>query len=258
MLSAGERKLVRALHRRRSREREGLFLAEGVRVVEELLEAGIVLRLTLVSPSLEDTERGGRLAARLEAAGDVKHVPDGELATLADTASGQGVLVVAESPGSSLSAVAPTGASVVLVLDGVQDPGNLGTLARSAAAFGCDALVCLPGTVDPWNPRAVRGSAGALFRQPVVQPSLEELWEWLDRHGYLLLGADAAGDPVTHGDPLPQRVALALGNEGAGLRETVRRRCDRLVAVPMRGGTESLNVAVAGAILLYELTGERA
>jgi RNA methyltransferase, TrmH family len=100
----------------------------------------------------------------------------------------------------------------VLVLDGVQDPGNLGTLARSAAAFGCDALVCLPGTVDPWNPKAVRASAGALFRRPVVQPTLSELWEWLDRHGYLLVGADAGGGTVTE--------ASAAAARGAGGRET--------------------------------------
>jgi TrmH family RNA methyltransferase len=225
--------------------------------VEELIAAGPVLRLALVSSSVEDTERGSRLRAALERATEVKQIPDAELADLAGTATSQGVLVVADTPTASLDGVTPEGASVVLVLDGVQDPGNLGTLARSAAAFGCDALVCLPGTVDPWNPKAVRASAGALFRQPVVQPSLPELGEWMDRHGYLLAGADAAGGTIRE-TPLPQRVALALGNEGAGLSDSVRGRCGEVVGVPMRGGTESLNVAVAGAILLYELTEERA
>lgn len=261
VLSAAESRRVRELHRRRGREREGLFLAEGVRVVEELLDADIVLRLALISPSLEDTPRGARLqarlGARLEEAGQVRRVPDAELRGLADTATTQGVLVVAETPAATLEAVRPAGTSVVLVLEGVQDPGNLGTLARSGAAFGCEALVCLPGTVDPWNPKAVRGSAGALFRQPVVRTSPDELEEWLTRHDYLLVGADAAGASI-QSSRLPGRVALVLGNEGAGLSEEIRVRCERLVSVPMRGGTESLNVAVAGAILLYELTGERA
>lgn len=257
VLSAGEAKRIRGLQRRRGRAREGRFLAEGVRVVEELLAAGPVLRLALVSSSLEDTERGARLRAALEQATEVKRISEADLADLAGTAANQGVLAVADMPTASLDGLEPEGASVVLVLDGVQDPGNLGTLARSAAAFGCAALVCLPGTVDPWNPKAVRASAGALFRQPVVQPTLPELVEWLDRWGYLLAGADAAGGTIRE-TSLPQRVALALGNEGAGLSDSLRERCGAVVAVPMRGGTESLNVAVAGAILLYELTEERA
>lgn len=254
MLSRGEEKRIRALHRRRAREREGRFLAEGVRVVEELLEAGIVLRGAVVSSTLEDTDRGGRLRERLEAVVETSHVGDTELRRLAGTTTTQGVLVVADTPQTSLAEIVAVG--VVLVLDGVQDPGNLGTLARSAAAFGCGALIALRGTVDPWNPKAVRASAGALFRIPVVTPSLAELDEWLGRHGYLLAGADAGG-PALLSEPLPQRVALAVGNEGSGLSEIMRDRADRLVSVPMRGGTESLNVAVAGAILLYELMKER-
>lgn len=257
MLSHGETGRIRGLHRRKAREREGRFLAEGVRVVEELLAAGVVLRVAVVSSAIEDTERGARLAARLKAATEVRRVPDSELRELADTATTQGVLVVADIPSAPLSGLSPEPGSVALLLDGVQDPGNLGTLARSAAAFGCGALLCLPGTVDPWNPKAVRASAGALFRMPVAQPSSLELDDWLDRHRYALLGADAAGAPVLD-EPPPGRVALAVGNEGAGLSDGLRARCDRLVSVPMRGGTESLNVAVAGAILLYELTKERA
>lgn len=256
MLSRGEEKRIRGLHRRRTREREGRFLAEGVRVVEELLDAGVVPRLAVISSSLEDTDRGARLRERLEAVTEVRRIPDAELRRLADTATTQGVLVEAETPAGSLAGVKPSGGSVVLVLDGVQDPGNVGTLARSAAAFGCDALACLPGTVDPWNPKAVRASAGALFRMPVTLTSPDELDEWLGRHGYLVAGADAAGAPVLD-ERLPQRVALVVGNEGAGLSDRLRARADRLVAVPMRGGSESLNVAVAGAILLYELMKER-
>lgn len=257
MLSGAEAKRIRGLRRRKGREREGLFLAEGVRVVEELLGGGVVLRMAVVSSSLEDTQRGARLREQLGAVTELRVVRDSELRELADTTTSQGVLAVAEIPSTELAAIAPAGGSVALVLDGVQDPGNLGTLARSAAAFGCEGLLCLPGTVDPWNPKAVRASAGALFRMPVVQSGLEELEAWLGGHGYLLIGADAAGASVV-GQALPQPLALAVGNEGAGLSGPIRERCERVVSVPMRGGTESLNVAVAGGILLYELTRERA
>lgn len=251
---------------RKHREREGLFLAEGVRVVEELLAADVVIRMAVVSSSLDDTDRGARLRARLQgsaAAGAgaavgggapvVREVSDAELRELADTTTTQGVLVVAETPRVRLEAVSPRGTSVVLVVDGVQDPGNLGTLVRSAAAFDCEAVLCLPGTVDPWNPKVVRASAGAVVRLPVVQASLAGLDEWLGRHGYLMAAADAAGAPLGAGAP-PERVALVMGNEGSGVTAAVAARCDRKVSIPMPGGTESLNVAVAGAILLYELT----
>lgn len=257
MVSGAESKRIRSLARRRARDRDGLFLAEGVRVVEELLNAGVVTQLAVVSPALETTERGVLLASRLEATTEVRRVGDGELAALGDTSTPQGVLVVAEIPQGTFRAMEPAGASVVLVIDGVQDPGNLGTLARSAAAFGCDGIVCLAGTVDPWNPKAVRASAGALFRIPVVRPSDPDLDEWLARHGYLMAGADAAGVAVSE-VTLPERVALVVGNEGSGLDEARRARCERLLAVPMRPGTESLNVAVAGGILLYELMRGRA
>ncbi len=262
MLSRTEAKAIRRLASRRQREREGLFVAEGVRVVEELIDAGIVLSSAVVASSLEDTERGRALRERLEelavsGRAQLREATDAELRDLADTTTTQGVLVVARAPKARLDALQPARPGVVLVLDGVQDPGNLGTLARSAAAFGCDAVVCLPGTVDPWNPKVVRASAGAVFRLPVVQAGLEQLDDWLRDHGVILVAADAGGDAVGD-ESLPERVALVLGNEGAGLSEAVASRCARTVSIPMRGGTESLNVAVAGAILLYELTRGRA
>ena len=256
-LTRAHEKLITGLTRRKVRESEGLFLAEGVRVVEELLRAGVPLRVAVTAPALEETERGRALRAALEARGEVVRVGPGVMDTLAETRTSQGVLVVAESPRRDLAGVELTGRATVLVLDGVQDPGNLGTLTRSAAAFGCAALVCLPGTVDPWNPKAVRASAGALFRLPVLTPGLEESMAWLAEAGFAVVGADSAGEPV-EGAALGDRVALVVGNEGAGLTDEVRSRCDRVVAVPMREGTESLNVAVATGILLYVITRGRA
>lgn len=253
MLTRSEERLLRGLGRRRPRSDRGLFLAEGIRVVEELLEAGHVPRLAVVSPSLSDSSRGAALASRLAAAGPIRSVREGALKRLAGTRSPQGVLAVAEIPAVDLDARVPTDPSTVLILDAVQDPGNIGTLARSAAAFGCELVATLPGTADPWNPKSVRASAGALFRLASVEIGPDALWAWLDRHGFETIGADTRGgavDPAT----LPSRVALVVGNEGAGIGDDARRRCHRLVAVSMRGGTESLNVAVATGILLYELT----
>lgn len=248
-----ELKLITGLARRKVREAEGLFLAEGIRVVEELLAANLTLRLAVASPALEETERGRALADALGERGEVRRLSRGALGELAETRTSQGILVVAEAPVAGLEMIPAEGVATLLVMDGVQDPGNLGTLARSAAAFGCAGLLCLPGTVDPWNPKAVRASAGGLFRLPVVTAGAPEALDWLARSGFRLLGADAGGEPVAEA-PGPDRVALAVGNEGAGLTEAVAWACDGMVAVPMRGGMESLNVAVATGILLYVIT----
>lgn len=253
MLSRAEKKRIRGLSRRKERDARGLFLAEGVRVVEELVASPLVLQLAVISSSLEDTERGRALEAALRGRVEVRRIGGGELNELAETRTNQGVLVVAEIPSGALPTVPSGEASAVLVLDGVQDPGNVGTLVRTAGAFGFDGVAALPGTVDPWNPKAVRASAGALFRLPVVATGLPSLGGLLTGGGHVLLGADAGGRPVSAGR-IPDRVALAVGNEGAGLSGPVRERCEGLIAVPMAEGTESLNVAVAAGILMYELT----
>lgn len=254
-LSRSDERRIRALHRRKTREAEGLFLAEGVRVVEELVDSGVELRLAVISPQLEATERGLALVESLATSAPLRRVSDRVLAGLAATESPQGVLAVAAIPRAELGRLRPERGSTALVLDGVQDPGNFGALVRSADAFGAAFVAALPGTVDPWNPKAVRAAAGAAFRMPIVQPGVEELIAWLRRHGYAIYGADAGGTPVERLER-PARAALVVGNEGGGLSAAVRGEVDALVAVPVEAHAESLNVAVAAGILLYLLTRE--
>lgn len=253
MLSRSEQKLLHALRRRKIREAEQLFLAEGVRVVEALLEAGIDLRFGVAAPSLEDTERGRALAARLSDCGNLRRVGEGELAALAATESPQGVLAVAAIPGVQLEDLVPGDSAVVVALDAVQDPGNFGTVVRAADAFDAFFVAALPGTVDPWNPKAVRAAAGSSFHLPLLQVGIGELVAWLRHHRFSIQGADAAGTPIEDVRRV-ERVALMLGNEGAGIGAEVRAALDALVAIPIRGGAESLNVGVAAGILLYLLT----
>jgi RNA methyltransferase, TrmH family len=252
VLSRGEIKRLRALARPRARAETGLFAAEGVRLVEDMVDAGIVLRSALVAPSLEDTERGSRLAGRLRERVPTLTVTAGELAAVAQTETPQGVVVVAELPHHTLDGVVPAARSLVVVLDAVQDPGNFGTIVRSAEAFGAACVIALPGTVDPWNPKVIRAAMGSSFRLPVVGSDLSACAAWLGAHAFRILGADVAGRAVEAIDRGP-REALVLGNEGAGLREEVKLLLDEVVAVPIRGRAESLNVGVAAGILLYLL-----
>jgi TrmH family RNA methyltransferase len=238
--------LARDLRRRKGRERTGAFVAEGVRAVEELLRSPLTVRGVLISPALGSAPA---LRAALTArAVPVTEVDEREFATAADTESPQGVLAVADIPERGMDDIAGRGR--ILALDGVQDPGNVGTIIRTAAAFGFAATIALPGTVDLWNAKVVRSAMGAHF----VHPAFAAPWEALDgfraASGMPLWAADAGGAPIA--SPYPADVVLVVGNEGNGLSTEARARADRLVSIPIHH-VESLNVAVATGILLYEL-----
>lgn len=245
---------ARDLRRRRAREEQGVFVTEGVRAVEELVASSLVVRGALVSPKLAGTPRGEALRAQLDGRGiAVTEVSDRDFASAADTDAPQGVLAVAEIPVRTLPTPVAGRAFRAVVLDGVQDPGNVGTIVRTAAALGADATVALPGTVDLWNVKVVRGAMGALFRHAALHATLDQLLAWAGAHDVALWGADVHGAPLATALPAPERVALVVGNEGAGLTAPVAALCQRMVAIPIAGDIESLNVAVATGILLHAL-----
>lgn len=253
MLSRREERLARSLRQRKAREAEGLFLVEGIRAAEDLLASPVAVRFAAAASSLGDTPRGRALLDAAAARGvPVRDTDERTLAGLADTETPQGIVLVATIPRAGLDAVdVAADPAVVLVLDALQDPGNLGTLARTAEALGAAAVVALPGTVDAWNPKAVRAAMGSTFRIPVVAADWDALDPWLRSARMVCLAAMAGGDPLPR--PAPARAALVLGNEGAGVGGETRARCGRTVGIPLRGRAESLNVAAAGAILLHEL-----
>jgi TrmH family RNA methyltransferase len=249
-LSQRREKLIARLLTPRTRAKEGAVLVEGVRAVKEALGAGVDVQFVVVSPRLADSEPGRALSARLVGF-DVVEAATGDLGRLSDTEHDQGVMLVCTEPAAGLESVEAGGR--YLVLDGVQDPGNAGTLVRAAVAFGLDAVVCLDGTVDPWGPKPVRASAGMVFRLPVARASAAEALARLDAVGVPLYVADATGEDVEDHLGL-ESFAIALGNEGRGTRDVVREGAAGSLAVRMPGGAESLNVAMAGAVLLHALT----
>lgn len=229
-----------------------MFVCEGIRAVEELLRSDIPPLGALVSPELASTPRGAELRARLEALGVVTEATDPDFASAADTEAPQGVLAIAKVPRRDLAQLAATGSLRLLALDGVQDPGNTGTIVRTAAALGFDATLAMPGTVDLWNAKVVRSAMGAHFHHAAFAASWDDLNRFSRDTGVTLWGADASGEAVDMLVP-SDRLALVVGNEGNGLGREAREAADRLVALPISAAVESLNVAVATGILLYLL-----
>ena len=245
--------LVRNLQQRKGRKRSPLAIAEGVRLVEEALRAGVVFRGAVVCPTLARTARGAELLADIAAhALPIEEVDVRTFGELASTETPQGVLAVVEPPRFELDEIVPKPRFPVLVVDGVQDPGNIGALLRTAFGLGSPGVVLLKGTADPTNAKVLRAGMGATFRLPVVRATDEEFVRWLDKHRLVLWVAEADGVPLDRQEP-PERLAILVGNEGAGVRSAVAGLAHRRVAITLARGVESLNVAVAAGILLYEV-----
>lgn len=239
--------------RRKARERNGLFVAEGIRTVESLLASPLTIRAALTCDLVDRTPRGAVLAAALLGRDiEVVRVSEREFLSATDTENPQGVLAIAEQPTATLESLELEAGARLLVLDGVQDPGNVGTLLRTAAALGARATIVLPGTADPWNAKVVRSAVGMQFTHPTVSCAEPALLGFLRSRGVALWGADGKGAALD-ARSVPDRLALVVGNEGAGLRDDLRAACDALVAIPMAPSAESLNVAVAAGILLHAL-----
>jgi len=242
---------ARDLQRRKARERQQLFVCEGVRATEELIRSPLGIHGVIVAPALATAARGAALRSEIEARGiPLLEVSERDFESAATTESPQGILAIAEVPDSSLGSLALPPRARLLVLDGVQDPGNAGSMLRTAAALGASATLAAPGTVDLWNAKVVRSAMGALFHYPALQLSWDALDSLLADTGIPLWGADAAGQPIETIAP-PTSVALVVGNEGAGLSDEARARCERLVGISIEPRIESLNVAVAAGILLH-------
>ena len=184
--------------------------------------------------------------------GDVRvvEVPEDVMASVSPMKTPQGVLFTCRLPESALPQTLE--GRCYMVLDGVQDPGNVGTIWRTADAFGCDGLILLPGCADPYSPKTVRSSMGAVFRSTVWTAHAGELKAALERSGIPLYGAALRDDTLDARCVDYSRAALAIGSEGRGLSEELLALCDKTIRIPMTERCESLNAAIAAAVLLWE------
>lgn len=233
---------------------------EGPNLLEEALRAGLCIPCVFVAQGAEHLLNGLALPAETE----VLQVPKELLDSALSTESPQPVAALVEQPSwawadalGSRTKAAP----LIVILAGLQDPGNLGTILRSAEAFGAQAILSLPGTVSAWNPKAVRASAGSVFRIPLLAASTEECFARLRKSSVKILSTAAPKDE--HRAKAADRVdlagpsALLIGNEGNGVPEELAAQADGTLTIPCPGPVESLNAAVAASVLLYEASRQR-
>lgn len=245
-------KEVRNLQARpKARRDAGVFVVEGIRLAEEALATGWTTQLCLYTPDL--AQRGLDLVEALSAANvPVEVVSEHVMKSVSDTQSPQGILLVVENQVLST----PPQMELLLVLDQVQDPGNAGTLIRTAAAAGFDAVLLTEGSVDAFSPKVLRAGMGAHFRLPVLSTSEAQVVDLCRVHGLTLWAASVdAGLSYTQAD-LRSPLAFVIGSEAHGVSQPLYEFSSRL-HIPMPGGGESLNAAVAGAVLIFEALRQR-
>ena len=254
---------LRAAFARSGREPSEPIALEGEHLLAEALRSGLSLRTVFVRHDPRHHEARVRVLARLQIPASVPIV---ELTppvfdSAVETESPQGIAALADPPSFSLDDLFRSPAPLIVIAAGLQDPGNFGTLIRSAEAFGASGVVALPGTVSVWNAKVLRASAGSAFRVPVVPEKPSAAFTALAKHRLPVYaavpgssGADAV--PCTQLD-WTRPAALLIGNEGSGLSQDLLDRADPLVSIPTPGPVESLNAAVAASVLLYEAARQR-
>jgi len=247
-------KAVRALHQKKHRAETGLFLAEGLRILSEAVDQGHAIHTLVILPEMRAHSVGARLVeACLDAGGRVLEVSEAVLAKVARKDNPQGAVGVFRQTWESLERIDATGDFCWVVLEAPRDPGNVGTVLRTCDAVGAQGAILLDHACDPFSIEGVRASMGSIFGPRLARAGFDDFLAWRRRQGGLLVGASLKGATDYQDLRYPRPTLLFMGNEQSGLPESYEGACDALVRIPMRGRADSLNVAIAASILLYEV-----
>lgn len=247
-------KSLKALHLKKARAESGLFLAEGARLAAEAADLDVWPTIMAVSPAA--LERPQVKALALDAArhgARVLEMSETLLAQVSKRDNPQTVIGAYRQRPAALDGLALPADALVIALDGVRDPGNFGTIIRTADSVGAHAVVLVGQTCDPWSVEAVRATMGSIFALPIARTDLATFDAWRRAQGLLLVGASLNGKAPHDAFPADRPLALFMGNEQSGLDDEMEAACDALVRIPMKGRADSLNLAVATGVLLYDV-----
>lgn len=243
---------------KRAKFRHDAFLIEGPHLLEMALNRGAGILTGFVGAAfIKKEEHQGFLRRMAGAAGEIFEVTEQVLGKITDTETPQGIAAVVSYQMQKLTEIALQKPPLIVVIDSIQDPGNLGTIIRTADAAGADAVVLLPGTCDAFKPKTIRSTAGSIFNIPIVASEADALVGWLrEKNIALAVTAGDAEEVIYHAD-FSGPLAMAFGNEARGMSIRLRKSAGAALRIPIFGKAESLNVATSAAICLYEIVRQR-
>jgi RNA methyltransferase, TrmH family len=249
-----EIKKIRNLQNRKERERTGLAYIEGIRIVAEAVNTPETVTTLIIAPELLTSPFGQTLIQTQKKAGiPCLEVTANVFQHLSSKDGPQGIAAIIRQKWEPLAHLRLSDELCWVALDAIQDPGNLGTILRTCDAVGCTGVILIGQTTDPYDPTALRASMGAIFLQRLIKTTFEEFIAWKRKHNYLVIGTSTTSSTdyqaMTYRSPL----VLLMGSERLGLSEEQQAACDALVHIPMVGQSDSLNLAVATGITLYEI-----
>jgi TrmH family RNA methyltransferase len=255
--NAGIRR-IRKLKVREERERAGVFFVEGIRFVAQAVQHHAEIETLLVAPKLLVHPFGQKLARQMRRGGTpCLEVTPEVFYSLSQAEETQGIGAVVRQRWERLERVKPSEGLCWVALDAVQFAGNLGTILRTCDAVGAAGVILIGPTIDPYHPAAVRASMGGMFSQRFVRTSCAEFAAWKQRHGCMLVGTSPAAPIDYHAVAYQAPIVLFMGGEKRGLPPGYQSLCDVMVKIPMVGQSDSLNLAVATSVMLYELFNQR-
>lgn len=251
-------KFIRKLSDRKERRQTGMFFVEGLRTVGEAVQRGWDIETLVVAPELLVSLFGQQLVEQVAAMGStVIEVSEDVFLSLSIKEGPQGIAAVGHQRWTQLEDVHLKAGDTWIALDSVQDPGNLGTILRTSDAAGCRGVILMDQSTDPYDPGAIRASMGAIFSQPVVKTTYADFAHWKREHQSIVVGTSDKAPQDYHEFKYPSALVVLMGSERQGLLEQHLAICDAVVSIPMRGTSDSLNLAVATGLMIYEIFNQR-
>lgn len=258
MIASPANARIKDLIKKKAHPAAECFFIEGPHLAGSALQSAAAIRDVYYTAAFAASEGGKELLAPLSRkAGRVFEVSEPVMRKLAATESPQGIVAVVSQPVLRIGDLSPGEAPLLAVLEGIQDPGNAGTIIRIADAAGADVVIALKGTCSPYLEKAVRATAGSIFTVPVIEARTDEFLKWIKAKRVALAVTAADGDQSIFATPLTGSLAFAFGNEAHGISSTLRDAADMSISIPIYGRAESLNVATAAAVCLYEAARQR-
>jgi len=256
MLSKEKLKELLKLKTKKERKTQKRFLIEGIRLGEEVADSDWETDFVLFTSSFEKSSIGRKLLQKFERR-NVKIIPvkSEEVKKLSDTVTPQGVIAVVKIKEFSLDRLWSEGSSIILALDAIRDPGNVGTLIRTADAFEIDGVILSSDTVELYNPKVVRSTMGSIFHLPIFDEiDLEKIIPQLKKRDFKIYSTNVRDGMDLDKLDYTEKMCILIGSEAEGLSKNLLEVSDEIIRIPIFGKAESLNASVAGGILLYEIT----